>query len=252
MARYWHSAMIGVLLLTPALARAQTAGDDGLSSLAAALRPLLISAMPPVLYEKEHDWGRTADTLSGLHWHGIRPRVTKSPRNHGAWRKMRVSAVDLPRTLELQLSDLRNVTADRQTFKVFLAFQTNVDYEQQNWEHGVRLYSSSVEARLRIKLALECESTLRVEEAGTLLPDLVFRLRVIKSDVSYDNLVVEHIAGIGGSGARLLGEAVRSSLKQLKPSLERDLLERANHAIVRAADTREVRLGLSGLSRKSR
>lgn len=248
---YWHVAVTGTLLLAVASAPAQSAADDGLGNLAAALRPLLISAMPALLYEKEHDWGRTAETASGLHWHGLRPRVTKAPRNHGVWRKLRVTSVDLPHTLELSLTDLRTVAADRQTFKVFLAFQTNVDYEQQTWEHGVRLLSTSTEARLRIKLALDCESTVRVEDVGTLLPELVFRLRVIKSDVGYDNLVVEHIAGIGGSAARLLGEALRSTLKQVKPSLERDLLERANRAIVRAADTREVRLGLRGLTRKT-
>ena len=77
-----------------------------------------------------------------------------------------------------------------------------------------------------------------------LIPDIVFRLRVTKAEVSYDNLVVEHIAGVGGSSARLIGEAARGALKACKPSLERDLLARVDAAIVKAADTRELRLGL--------
>jgi hypothetical protein len=79
------------------------------------------------------------------------------------------------------------------------------------------------------------------------LPDIVFRLRVVKATVSYDNLVVEHLNGVGGSPARLMGEALRSTLKQWKPSIERNLLARAEVAIVKAADTREVRIGLGGL-----
>jgi hypothetical protein len=239
----------GLLILVGNAGWAQTPGEGGLESLGATLKPILAGALPPVLYEKQVDWGRQTPTASGLEWHGLRPRITKAPRNDGIWRNLRVTAQDSQRTLELRLSDLRTVAPDRQTFKVFLAFQAGVEYEQQNWERGLRLYSSSAEARLRLKLVLECENTLRLEETKTLLPDFIFRLRIVKAEVSYDNLVVEHIAGIGGSGARLMGEAVRSSLKQWKPSLERDLLARANAAIVRAADTREVRVGLGGLSR---
>jgi hypothetical protein len=237
-----------VLMLGAVAAPADTAGDGGLRSLSATFKTLLIGAMPPVLYEKDIDWGRQALTPSGLEWRGIRPRITRALRNDGQWRKLRVTGEDLQRTLELRLYDLRQVAHDRETFKVFLAFQAGVHYEQQNWEHGVRHLSSSAEARLRVKLDLECEKQLRIEAQG-LLPDFVFRLRVVKAQMSYDNLVVEHIAGIGGSGARLLGEAVRSSLKQWKPSLERELLNRAGAAIVRAGDTREVRLGVAGIVR---
>jgi hypothetical protein len=241
-------ACAGIFVVVTATSPAQT-GDAALGDLGAALKPLLQSAVPAVLYEKQHDWDRQVSTPSGVEWHGVRPRVSRSPRNHGIWRKVRVTAQDLPHTLDLKLSDLRTVAPDRQTFKVFLAFQAGVDYEQQNWEHGLRLYSSSAEARLRLKLTLECESTFRVEDAGKFLPDFVFRLRIVKADLGYDNLVVEHIAGIGGSGARMIGEAIRSGIKQWKPSLERELLSRASAAIVKAADTREVRLGLDGLVR---
>ena len=75
-------------------------------------------------------------------------------------------------------------------------------------------------------------------------------MRVTRADAGYDNLVVEHINGIGGSAARLMGEALRGGLKQFKPSIERDLLARVDAAIVRAADTREVRIGLSRLSKQ--
>ena len=39
-------------------------------------------------------------------------------------------------------------------------------------------------------------------------------------------------------------------MKQIKPSLERNALQKLSAAIVRAADTKEVRLGLGGLFSK--
>src|SRR5262249_45239037 len=113
---------------------------------------------------------------------------------------------------------------------------------------GVRLYSGSTRARLRLNLPLRVEATIRVDESKSFfLPEVVVRLRVVQTDLSYDQLVVEHIAGIGGTGAKLLGDALHSMVKQIRPSLERDLLAKANAAIVRAGDTREIRLGLSSL-----
>ena len=125
--------------------------------------------------------------------------------------------------------------------------QAGVEFEEWIWESGIRLYSGSLRARMRVHLHLDCEVTVRLEPSKTFLPDAVFRLRVVKANLSYDQLVVEHIAGIGGSGAKLLGEAVHGALKQWHPSLERDLLAKANAAIVKAGDTREVKLSLASL-----
>jgi hypothetical protein len=67
-------------------------------------------------------------------------------------------------------------------------------------------------------------------------------MRVLSSNIFYDHLVTEHVPGIGGEMAEWIGDAGHNLLKHLKPSLERNLLEKANTAIVRAADTKEVRL----------
>src|SRR5262249_51055032 len=146
-------------------------------------------------------------------------------------------------TLAFDLRDARQAGPGRMTFTTLLAFDARVEYEQQNWRWGVRLYSGSVRARLRLKLALSCEVTSRVESSGY-LPELVFRLRVLGSDLRYDNFVVEHVGGVGGDLAKLLGKAAHGALNQWRPSLERNLLAKANAAIVKAGDTRDVRVGL--------
>jgi hypothetical protein len=112
---------------------------------------------------------------------------------------------------------------------------------------GVRVYSGSTRARFRVRAKLLCEVTAKFEKGKDWLPDAVFRLRMLNSDLRYDNVVVEHTAGVGGELAKFLGDAVIDGLRQWKPSLERNLLAKANAAIVKAADTREVRVNLINL-----
>ena len=244
--------LFSILLLLACLPflRAQTS-DDELANLAKALRPLILNAMPNPLYEKSENWGNKNMAPNQLKWKGLRPRIIKVPKNDGTWKKTRVKAVNPHGTLEFHLSNLQAVGQDKHTFRAFLALVVQIEHEQEIWESGVRLFRDTIEARVRIKATLDVETTMRLENnPKSFLPDTVFRLRVTRADVSYDNLEVMRIAGIGGTGARWLGEAIRSSLKQWKPSIERELMAKANTAIVKAADTREVRLSLTSLFSK--
>jgi hypothetical protein len=45
---------------------------------------------------------------------------------------------------------------------------------------------------------------------------------------------------------------VMKLVKQVKPSLERRLLDKANAAIIKAGDSKEVRIGLGGVSREKK
>jgi hypothetical protein len=219
-----------------------------LAQLAKALKPVLIDAMPTVLYEKEDNWGHTSMVTHAVHWHGLRPEFTKTPRNDGTWKRIKITARNPKQSVDVRMYGLKKIDDERQSFQTDLAFVCAVDYEQQNWESGVRLWSGSVRARLRVKAHLECENLLRMEpKEGSFLPDIVFRLRVTKAGVGYDDLVVEHIAGLGGSAAKVIGETFHDALNQWKPSIERKLLERGRAAILKAADTKEVRIGLSSL-----
>ena len=69
---------------------------------------------------------------------------------------------------------------------------------------------------------------------------------VVDSDLRYDDLEVTHVPGIGGDMAQILGDGLRATVKKLKPSLERNLLEKGD-AIVKAADSKEVHISLTKL-----
>jgi hypothetical protein len=239
-------ATVFLLAAIPLRAQQPPPGD----SLAATLKPLLITALPAILYEKSDNWGHQAMVPVGVKWQGLKPEIQHSPRNHGTWKKMVITTQDLKRSLDLRIQDFKSIDAEKQSFKVRFAFQMGVRYDQQNWENGARLWSGSLQARAQVKLDLDCESTFHVDVGKDFLPDFVLRLRVTHADIKYDNLVVEHINGMGGSGAKLIGQAVHDCMRKWKPSIERDLLAKASAAVVKAADTKEVRVGFGSLLNK--
>ncbi len=238
-----------ILLLGPGAVFAQTTSrtDDPLQQMSLLLRPIVIDVLPTPLYQKIDNWGHQVSVPVGVKWSGVRPRVSKSLRNHGEWRRVFISAPDLRHSLELKIYDAKKVNAETQSFKVFLALQMEVNYEQQNWESGVRLWSGSVRARAKVKLYLDCEDTLRIDASKGPLPDFVFRMRVTGAKVQYDNLVFEHINGLGGDAAKLIGKAAHRAMNQWRPSIERDLLAKAGNTVVQSADTREIRVGFGSL-----
>jgi len=84
-------------------------------------------------------------------------------------------------------------------------------------------------------------------EWKNLTPEFALNVKVTEAKTAYDNLVVEHIAGIGGDGAKLLGGVAQDMIHQWKPSLERAMLEKANTAIIKAAGHKEYRVSLDRL-----
>jgi len=242
----WFASLAVFLLPLTLFAQTPAPKDETLDQLGKALKPLLISVVPKTLHERTDNWGHQVMVPVGIKWRGVRPQVSKSLRNHAEWKRLLITANDLQRTLDLKIYDVKNVSPEKQTFKVLLKFQMEVMYEQQNWESGLRLWSGSVRARAQVKLDMDCEDTLTVD-TKELLPDFVFRMRVTGARVGYDKLVVEHINGIGGDAAKIIGKAAHDVMNQWRPSIERDLLAKASASIVKAADTREIRIGFGSL-----
>jgi hypothetical protein len=249
------SCLAGVILalVTPRVLPAATPLPDGtLDSLAASLRSCLATDLPSPLYTTSNNWGHTKNVANGVTWRGkglnVHPEIQKAAKADGIWTRLTLTAPNLRNSLALDLRNVEHTAAGATTFDANLSFDAHAEYERQNWKAGARLYSGSTRIRFRVKLALKCEVTARVERGSSLVPNLVVRMRVVKADASYDNLVFEHVVGLGGDAAKLIGEAVKGGLHRFQPNLERDLLAKANAAIVKAADTREVSLSLSLLA----
>ena len=230
-----------VFLVSPAFAADPEApaspASPSAQELAGAIRGLLLNHLPDPLTTGEPGWGKQVPAL-------VDPTQM---RNHGAWRKYRVKAIEPAKTLLVEVRNVKQPDASRTTFDLLMGFDSEFDFEQQIWRRGLRVYSGSTKARAKVWAALNCETTLKVETTKSWLPDLVIRLRVTRAELRYSGLDVMHIAGIGGDGAKLLGEALKETIKQVMPSLEKELLEKDGAALVKAGDTKEVRLSLGKL-----
>jgi hypothetical protein len=226
----------------------------GLDALSGTLRGILVRSLPDPLYEASPGWGTTKYVARGVEWKGqglhVHPEVQRSFKNDGTWQKVRFTADRPADTLILDLRNPQFPEPGRLTFDIFLCFDAHIDYTRQEWDAGRKLYDGSLRARLRVKANLSCEVTTRLEPGGGLLPDAVFRMRLTRADVSYDNFVAEHVAGVGGELAKVIGDALRGGLKQWRPSLERELLQRADAALLKAGETREVRVNLASIFTK--
>jgi hypothetical protein len=253
-------ALVTVLTIQAAVALAAPAppadpatvlGGSSPAELATSLRSILLTFLPTPLYQDHKHWGGQKEVLRGLKWKGegldFHAEAQRSLKNDGLWWRVEVTAPDVEKALVLEVRDIRKPEPGKMTFTAFVAFNTEIEYERQRWDAGRRLFSTSIRGRARVNLTLHCESTLRFEDKGKLIPDTIFRLRVTSSDFGYDSLVFEHVAGVGGEAAKLIGDVARANVHLWRPSLEHRLIEKANDAIVKAGDTKEVCIGLGKL-----
>jgi hypothetical protein len=217
-------------------------------ALAGNLRGYLVQALPQPLFEDHKHWNQKKWVTRGIKWRGkglrIHPERQRQLKNHGQWWKVRVEADRPADTLLVDIREVQTPEPGRILFTAFLSLDTRIYYDRQHWRHNVRLYAGSIRARMRVSARLRCETIARLDTTTKWNPEVILGLRVVQANVGYDNLVVEHLPGIGGDLAKFLGAAVHASIIQWRPSLERKLLEKLNAAIVKAGHTREVRITL--------
>lgn len=227
--------LLGLLLLLPLSSPAAPPPlkhDD--AALAQQLRGIILDFLPDPLYEDSKKWGKQKAGPRG------------NLRNDGRWLRYKITGRDLPQTLKLQIGEVTKEAALTR-FRVIIDFDANVLLERQTWKLGARLYSGSTRARFHARLVMHCELTSKVEKAKGWIPDVVLRLRVVKSEFQHDKVVVEHTAGVGGDAAKILGELMIETVKLARPDLEKRLADKMNAAILKAGDTKEVRVNLSDL-----
>lgn len=222
-------------------------------TLSDSLQKLLLANLPDPLVQSNSHWGEQKEVTIGLTWEkkGViryRPHVMKDVRNDGHWERVTVEAADPAKTLKLTVGETRTPEAGKTLFDAVVQTDVKLKYEQQVWALGKRVYAGETRAKCTAGLTMTVELTSRNEYApGALLPTVVLRVRVTDAKLSYWDLECEHTLGVGGDAAKALGKAVYEVMKKVKPDMEKDLLAKANAAVVKAADTKEVRVELGGL-----
>lgn len=212
-------------------------------ALAGFLREQLLKNMPDPLFRNNRDWEHQKEVIVGLKFNRLKPEAQRAPRNNGLWHRLTLQPIDVAKSLKVGIAEVKSPVAGRTTFVAMIGLDVRATAEQQLWKSGVRLYGGETRARAKAAVCLECELTNRLDRPpGQLIPDALVRLKVTKAEVFYQDLVVEHTAGLDGDQAKRVGNIAQNLLKLFKPDLEREALERANAAIVKAGDTKEIRI----------
>jgi hypothetical protein len=266
--RFLHLRLLGLVCpillfcqlpsFTPAsagvLVNGNLPGGRDNEALSKTLRAWLLQALPDPLYEVAPGWGHTAVVPRGIKWNGkilrLRPEIQSGPKNDGTWRKIRLSALDPATTLQADICNVRSPSSGKTTFTVSITSLLRLEYTHQNWKAGLKWYDASVRARLRAYATLDCELSTRLEPSLLIVPDVVINLHIMRAQVGYGNLVVEHVMGVGGEGARLIGDWLHDTIRELRPDVEHQLLSKGEAAVLKAGRNKEIRLSLLHLSNK--
>jgi hypothetical protein len=243
---HWFRASIA-LVAFGGVAAAQSPTSPDTKRLSDQFRTLLLKNLPDPLVVSNRGWGDQKEITIGLKWERkgavrFRPELMRDVKNDGHWQKVTVTAIDPDKSLTLKIGNVKQGDG-KTTFDADLGLDVRTVYEQQMWAMGKRMYAGETRAKCHadLKLAVELTSQLTAKP-NSLIPDVSFRVRVTSADLSYRNLECEHTLGVGGEAAKVMGKAVYEVLKKVKPDFEKSLLEKANAAVVKAADTKEVKV----------
>src|SRR5262245_51798226 len=148
----WLST-VALTCLTVAAGHAAPAINDGtLDSLEGSLRTVLIQTLPSTLVESKQNWGHTKPA-NEIKWRGqglhVHPERIDVEKNDGVWRRAKITTVNLPDTMILDLRNLQQPTGAPMTFDAFVSFDARMEYERQNWTSGTRVFAGSTRARFR-------------------------------------------------------------------------------------------------------
>lgn len=242
----FRSGLLAALLLAPPAAAADPAPAYDGKALAAALRPLLVNALPSPLSSASRGWGEQREVPIGVKWEKQRllykPVPMMALRNDGHWQKVTLSAIDPEKSLTLTIRDARPA-GEKTLFRAAVGLDVRGVYEQQMWTLAKRVYAGETRVRCRATLDLACELTGSTTfEPKAVLPTIHLRVRATEAKVGYADVVCEHTFGLDGKPAELLGKAALEVMKAVVPQVEKDLLAKANAAVLKAADTKDVRV----------
>jgi hypothetical protein len=222
-------------------------------ALTQVLRQLAKKNLPDPLSRTNLNWGhQKAVTVVHRHREGLRvwTEPVEEMRNDGVWRRLTIRIPD-PDKLGVAVTELCHADDGKVLLTVAgVAERVDIRFEQQVWRNGLRLYSGETRGHCKAGLLLKAEVGTKTEfKKGSLLPDVTLTLKATGAELSYEKLEIDHTAGLDGDAAKSLGEVMIRVAKTIKPDVEKDLLEKANAAIVKAAGTRELHVALDQLLR---
>ncbi|AMV28394.1 hypothetical protein VT84_28580 [Gemmata sp. SH-PL17] len=222
------------------------------ADLSKTLRTLTLANLPEPLVKANDGWGKQKEFVVGA----VMLRNPKrfgadAPRqmvNDGLWRRTTVTARKPADTLNVAIADL--VRLDANTANLALDTEMEIDFrvEHQLWKRGIQLYSGETRGHCKAGLKIKAEVVSKSEKLpGSFFPKVTLLIKVTDAKLFHDKIIIDHTAGLDGEDAKAAGDFVLDTVKTLKPDLEKQLLDKANAAIMKGAGSKEIRLELDKL-----
>jgi|GEM_PF-715047 len=223
-------------------------------AIAKLMREMALQHMPAPLVKANDGWGKQKEFAVGRVMlrkpNRVSPELPRAMFNDGLWRRFTVSAREPDKTLDIGITELVRPEADKMLVTINVAMDINFRMEQQLWKRGLELYSGETRGHCKTAVQLKAVVVHKTEfKPGALLPDIALKITTTDAKLFYDKLTIDHTAGLDGADAQAVADFVLDLLKKIKPDLEKELLEKGNAAIVKAAGTKEIKLQLDKLAK---
>lgn len=218
------------------------------------MRELALQHMPTPLVAAEDGWGKQKEFAVGKvllrNPAKAGPEMPREKFNDGMWRRFTVSARDPVKSLGIGITELVKPADDTMNVTLNVAMDINFRMEQQLWVRGRQLYSGETRGHCRGAVQIKAVVVQKLNfKPGSVVPEVTVKVTVTDAKIFYDKIIIDHTLGLDGESAEKAGDLVIDLVKAVKPDLEKELLEKGNAAIVKAAGTKEFKVQLDKLAK---
>ncbi len=222
------------------------------AALAKTLRGLMLDQLPSPLVKANDGWGNQKEFVAGplmlRNPKKFAPEVPRQMVNDGLWRRVTIQARKPADTLGVGIPELVRPTLE--TARLALDVEMEIDFrvEHQLWKRGHELYSGETRGHCKAGLKMKAEVTTHLEaKQGAFLPEITLTIKVTDAKLFHDKIYIDHTAGLDGPDAQKAGDFVLEVAKIVKPDLEKQLLDKANAAVMKAVGSKEIKVQLDKL-----
>jgi hypothetical protein len=197
-------------------------------------------------------WGKQKEFAVGRvmlrNTNRVGPEMPRELFNDGMWRRFTVTAREPAETLAIGFTELVRPAEDTLLVTLDVAMDIDFRMEQQLWKRGLQLYSGETRGHCKGGVQLKAKVVhALVFQPGAFLPEVTLKVTTTEAKLFHDKIAIDHTAGLDGQDAKAVGDLVIDLVKAIKPDLERELLEKGNAAILKAAGSKEIKLQLDKL-----
>lgn len=200
----------------------------------------------PAEYEKRKNWGNTAKTLDGVSVRLDRGKLKTHRKyreaNDGTWQMYLVKLKNPEQNFDIEIANLRVLEGGHVALDVTVVAELEVFARQQQWEHGVQVYSVSAAADARVRLWSQVDVATRLDFAK-LPPDVCLDPEVTAARFEIPEFRLRRLGDFHGPVVKALSHATREVLEEKLADDNAKLIAGLNKQIAR--QEKKLRLSMA-------